>query len=88
MELLKLKIKGELGMSKNLMVRCFMINASEEGKEVLLTNLDTTKVEKVNVWSIVKDNLIVNGIKINVKNLYESHSGYELHNNRYLLEVI
>lgn len=75
-------------MSKNLIVRCFMINASEEGKEVLLTNLATTQVEKVNLWSIVKNNLVVNGIKISIKNLYESHSGNELHNNKYLLEVI
>lgn len=75
-------------MSKSLMVRCFMINASEEGKEVILTNLSTTEVERVNIWSIVKDNLIVNGIKISIKNLYESRTGNELHNNRYLLEVI
>lgn len=75
-------------MSKNLMVRCFLVNASEEGKEVLLTNLTTTEVEKVNIWSIVKDNLIVNGIKINIKNIIESRTGNELHNNKYLLEVI
>lgn len=75
-------------MSNDLIVRCFMVNASEEGKEVILTNLVTTEVEKVNLWSIVKDNLVVNGIKISIKNLYESHSGNELHNNRYLLEVI
>lgn len=75
-------------MSKSLMVRCFLVNASEEGKEVLLTNLTTTEVEKVNLWSIVKDNLIVNGIKISIKNLYESRTGNELHNNKYLLEVI
>ncbi len=75
-------------MSKNLMVRCFLVNARLEGKEVLLTNLTTTEVEKVNLWSIVKNNLIVNSTKINIKNLYESRTGNELHNNRYLLEVI
>lgn len=75
-------------MSKNLIVRCFLVNAQEEGREVLLTNLSTTEVEKVNIWSIVKDNLIVNGIKINIKNIIESRTGNELHNNRYLLEAI
>ncbi len=75
-------------MSKSLIVRCFLVNASEEGKEVILTNLVTTEVEKVSLWSIVKSNLIVNGIKINIRDLYESRTGNELHNNRYLLEVI
>lgn len=69
-------------------INCFLVNASEEGKEVILTNLATTEVEKVNIWSIVKNNLVVNSTKINIRDIHESRTGNELHNNIYLLEVI
>ena len=65
-----------------------MINAQEESKEVILTNLVTTEVEKVSLWSIVKDNLIVNDTKIQLHGIRESRTGYELFTDNYLLEVI
>lgn len=75
-------------MSKSLIVRCFMVNAQEKGKEVILTNLVTTEVEKVNLWSVVKNNLVVNSTKIQLHGIRESRTGYELFTDNYLLEVI
>jgi nuclear transport factor 2 (NTF2) superfamily protein len=73
-------------MSKNLIVRCFLENAREEGKEVVLKDGNTYNQE-VKSYDVVKNTLVINGNKIAIKNVYESRDGYLLRIGEYVLEA-
>ena len=75
-------------MSKSLIVRCFLENAREEGKKVIMEYGNTYEDVDLNKYNVAKNTLIVNDKKIGIKNLYESLDGYLMRINGYVLQAI
>lgn len=74
-------------MSKSLIVRCFLENAKEEGKKVVLTK-DENTYEVIRSYDVIKNTLVVNEKKIGIRNLRESLDGYSMRINEYVLQAV
>jgi len=75
-------------MSKNLIVRCFLENAREEGKKVVMEYGNTYEDVDLNKYDVTKNTLVINNRKIGVRDVYESVDGYLLKINGHVLQAI
>lgn len=75
-------------MSNDLIVRCFLENAREEGKKIIMSYGNTYEDVDLNKYKISKNKLIVDDEVIYIRDVYESRDGYLMSINGHVLQAI
>ncbi len=75
-------------MSNDLIVRCFMENAREEDKKVIMKCGNTYEDVDLNKYKISKNTLVINDEVIDIRGLFESMDGYSMRVGGYLLQAV